>query len=137
LIRLVGLKAVTASSRVETLPMCVRSRPSRTRRTISVRNRLRGGPDGLLRLFVVCAQQQFAHLVLCGGIADSPKQREVPSIAVHDELARREGAAVARALAPAPDGKANELQPLELAADEVDLRQRACRRASRVGCEEY
>src|SRR6185436_13679371 len=36
LIRLVGLKAATASSRVETLPMFVRSRPSRTRRTISL-----------------------------------------------------------------------------------------------------
>ena len=34
LLRLVGLKAATASSRVETLPMFVRSRPSRTRRTI-------------------------------------------------------------------------------------------------------
>src|SRR6201997_3453016 len=33
--RSVGLKAATASSRVETLPMFVRSRPSRTRRTIS------------------------------------------------------------------------------------------------------
>src|SRR4051812_37824603 len=33
--RLVGLKAATASSRVETLPMFVRSRPSRTRWTIS------------------------------------------------------------------------------------------------------
>jgi hypothetical protein len=36
LIRLVGLKAATASSRVETLPMFVRSRPLRTRRTISL-----------------------------------------------------------------------------------------------------
>ena len=36
LIRLVGLKAATASSRVETLPMFVRSRPSRTRWTISL-----------------------------------------------------------------------------------------------------
>src|SRR5262249_19011773 len=35
-IRLVGLKAATASSRVDTLPMFVRSRPSRTRRTISL-----------------------------------------------------------------------------------------------------
>src|SRR4051812_44148937 len=35
LIRLVGLKAATASSRVETLPMFVRSRPSRTRPTMS------------------------------------------------------------------------------------------------------
>ena len=34
--RSVGLKAATASSRVETLPMFVRSRPSRTRRTISI-----------------------------------------------------------------------------------------------------
>ena len=34
--RSVGLKAATASSRVETLPMFVRSRPSRTRRTISL-----------------------------------------------------------------------------------------------------
>jgi hypothetical protein len=33
--RSVGLKAATASSRVATLPMFVRSRPSRTRRTIS------------------------------------------------------------------------------------------------------
>ena len=36
LIRLVWLKAATASSRVETLPMFVRSRPSRTRWTISL-----------------------------------------------------------------------------------------------------
>jgi transposase len=36
LIRSVGLKAATASSRVETLPMFVRSRPSRTRWTISL-----------------------------------------------------------------------------------------------------
>src|SRR5262249_6331578 len=35
LIRLVGLNAATASSRVETVPMFVRSRPSRTRWTIS------------------------------------------------------------------------------------------------------
>ena len=35
LIRSVGLKAATASSRVATLPMFVRSRPSRTRRAIS------------------------------------------------------------------------------------------------------
>ena len=35
--RSVELKAATASSRVETLPMFVRSRPSRTRRTISLR----------------------------------------------------------------------------------------------------
>jgi hypothetical protein len=35
LIRSVGLKAATASSRVATLPMFVRSRPSRTRWTIS------------------------------------------------------------------------------------------------------
>ena len=34
--RSVGLKVATASSRVETLPMFVRSRPSRTRRTISL-----------------------------------------------------------------------------------------------------
>src|SRR6266849_7590887 len=34
--RLVGFKAATASSRVETLPMFVRSRPSRTRWTISL-----------------------------------------------------------------------------------------------------
>jgi len=34
LIRAVGLNAATASSRVETLPMFVRSRPSRTRWTI-------------------------------------------------------------------------------------------------------
>ena len=34
--RSVGFKAATASSRVETLPMFVRSRPSRTRRTISL-----------------------------------------------------------------------------------------------------
>src|SRR3984893_78016 len=33
--RSVGLRAATASSRVETLPMFVRSRPSRTRRTTS------------------------------------------------------------------------------------------------------
>ena len=33
--RSVGLRAATASSRVATLPMFVRSRPSRTRRTIS------------------------------------------------------------------------------------------------------
>ena len=37
LIRLVWLKAATASSTVETLPMFVRSRPSRTRWTISLR----------------------------------------------------------------------------------------------------
>jgi hypothetical protein len=36
LIRLVGLKAATASSRVETFPMFVRSRPPPTRRTISL-----------------------------------------------------------------------------------------------------
>jgi hypothetical protein len=36
LILLVGLKAATASSRVETVPMFVRSRPSRTRWTISL-----------------------------------------------------------------------------------------------------
>ena len=36
LIRSVGLKAATASSRVETLPMFVRSGPSRTRRIISL-----------------------------------------------------------------------------------------------------
>src|SRR6516162_9678681 len=36
LIRLVWLKAATASPRVETLPMFVRSRPSRTRWTISL-----------------------------------------------------------------------------------------------------
>ena len=35
LIRSVGLKAATASSRLETMPMLVRSRPSRTRWTIS------------------------------------------------------------------------------------------------------
>src|SRR3954447_19828866 len=35
LIRLVGLRAATASSRVATVPMLVRSRPSRTRWTIS------------------------------------------------------------------------------------------------------
>src|ERR1700753_846438 len=35
LIRSVGLKAATASSRVATVPMFVRSRPSRTRRTTS------------------------------------------------------------------------------------------------------
>ncbi len=34
--RSVGFKAATASSRVETLPMFVRSRPSRTRWTISL-----------------------------------------------------------------------------------------------------
>src|SRR5262245_7064150 len=34
--RTVGLKAATASSRVETLPMFVRRRPSRTRWTISL-----------------------------------------------------------------------------------------------------
>ena len=34
--RSVGLKAATASSRVETVPMFVRSRPSRTRWTISL-----------------------------------------------------------------------------------------------------
>src|SRR5215831_377197 len=34
--RLIGFKAATASSRVETLPMFVRSRPSRTRWTISL-----------------------------------------------------------------------------------------------------
>src|SRR5215470_2851327 len=34
--RSVGLKAATASSRAETLPMFVRSRPSRTRWTISL-----------------------------------------------------------------------------------------------------
>ena len=34
--RSVELKAATASSRVETLPMFVRSRPSRARRTISL-----------------------------------------------------------------------------------------------------
>src|SRR5689334_6183870 len=36
LTRVVGLKAATASARVETVPMFVRSRPSRTRWTISV-----------------------------------------------------------------------------------------------------
>ena len=36
LIRLVGLKAATASSRVETLPMFVRNRPSRARWTIAL-----------------------------------------------------------------------------------------------------
>src|SRR3954453_18764979 len=36
LIRSVGLRAATASSRVATVPMFVRSRPSRTRRTISL-----------------------------------------------------------------------------------------------------
>ena len=36
LIRSVGLKAATASSRAATLPMFVRTRPSRARRTISV-----------------------------------------------------------------------------------------------------
>src|SRR5262249_37469605 len=36
LIRSVGLKAATASSRVATLPMFVRTRPSRARRTISL-----------------------------------------------------------------------------------------------------
>ena len=35
LIRSVGLRAATASSRVATLPMFIRSRPSRTRRTSS------------------------------------------------------------------------------------------------------
>ncbi len=49
------------------------------------------------------------------------KQREVASIAVHDELARREGDASAGALAPSPDCKANQLESLELATDEVDL----------------
>jgi hypothetical protein len=34
--RSVGFEAATASSRVETLPMFVRSRPSRTRWTISL-----------------------------------------------------------------------------------------------------
>jgi hypothetical protein len=34
--RSVGFRAATASSRVETLPMFVRSRPSRTRWTISL-----------------------------------------------------------------------------------------------------
>ena len=37
LTRLIGLKAATASSRVATLPMFVRTRPSRARRTISLR----------------------------------------------------------------------------------------------------
>ena len=36
LCRSVGFKAATASSRVETVPMFVRSRPSRTRRTTSL-----------------------------------------------------------------------------------------------------
>jgi len=36
LIRLVGLKAATASSRVETVPMFVRSRPSRTRQLSTI-----------------------------------------------------------------------------------------------------
>ena len=53
LIRLVGLKAATASSRVETLPMFVRSRPSRTRRTISLSwarwTRQRSRPPGRWR----------------------------------------------------------------------------------------
>ena len=40
--RSVGFKAATASSRVETLPMFVRSRPSRTRWTIVARD-LAGG----------------------------------------------------------------------------------------------
>jgi hypothetical protein len=35
LIRAVGFKAATASSRIETMPMFVRNRPSRTRWTIS------------------------------------------------------------------------------------------------------
>src|SRR3546814_12122620 len=43
LIRLVGLRAATASSRVETLPMFVRSRPSRTPWAISL-SWARSGP---------------------------------------------------------------------------------------------
>ncbi len=66
-------------------------------------------------------EQQFSYAVLRSGIGDGPKECKVPAIAVHDELACREGDASAGTLATAPNCKANQLESLELAADEVDL----------------
>src|SRR5688572_23705275 len=83
--------------------------------------RLRRRSDGLLRLFVVRAEHELANVVLRSGIGDGPEQCKVPPIAVHDELACREGHASAGTLATAPNCKTNQLESLELAADEVDL----------------
>ena len=60
--------------------------------------------------------------VLCIPLCDPPKQREAASLAVHGELAGREADVLAFAVAALPDGEADELQPVEFPAGEVDLR---------------
>src|SRR5580765_1904169 len=78
--------------------------------------------DGLLRLDLgVRLQDQVTYPVLRRGIHHRPKKRETPAFAVHRVLARRERDVPAVSTSPLPDGKANQLEPVERAAREVQF----------------
>lgn len=83
----------------------------------------RSGADGFERRLVLAVgvEDQIAQPVLGRGVDDGPQQREAAPLAVHRVLARRERHRPAAA-APLPDREADELQAVERAAREVQLR---------------
>src|SRR5690606_28426987 len=76
---------------------------------------------GLGDLREVRLQDQIAQPVLRVRVLNSADEREVPPLAVDRERPRRERDDPPASVAPLPDGEANELEAIELAASVVDL----------------
>src|SRR5690606_28677164 len=66
-------------------------------------------------------QDQLAQPVLRVRVVNGADEREVPPLAMDGERPRGERDDAPAPVAPLPDGKANELEAIELAASEVDL----------------
>jgi hypothetical protein len=82
-------------------------------------------------------EDRITHAILARGITDRSQQRERAPLAIHGILPRRERHIAARARATLPNGEANQLQPLERAAREVQLHIRQLpRRIALVVCDD-
>src|SRR5262249_23667523 len=98
----------------------------RTQLTPEARGRGRSSLSGLLdlellRVRAVRLQHELAQALLRRWVVDSSQQRETTSLAIGGELTCPELDALACAVAPCPDGKADQPQAIELAAGEMEF----------------
>ena len=81
---------------------------------------LRGGFGALLELGV-CLEDEVADAVLGRGVGDRTQQGKAAPLSVDGVLTGREGDVPTGTSAAFPDAEANQLEPLERAAGEVQL----------------
>jgi hypothetical protein len=77
---------------------------------------------GVLLVLGISLQNQLSNPVVSRGVGRRPEQREAAAFAVDGVLARGERDVPAIAGAAFPDGEADQLQPVEGAVGEVELR---------------